>query len=82
MGPRARAADATLGRVPHLPLFPSTSRAGLVLGCMNFGKRTPAAEAERIVQRAIERGVTAFDTANAYNDGESERILEIGRAHV
>jgi aryl-alcohol dehydrogenase-like predicted oxidoreductase len=45
---------------------------------MNFGKRTPAAEAERILSRALERGVTFFDTANAYADGESERIL--GRA--
>ncbi len=45
---------------------------------MNFGKRTPAAEAERIVARALDRGVRVFDTANAYNDGESERIL--GRA--
>jgi aryl-alcohol dehydrogenase-like predicted oxidoreductase len=51
---------------------------GLALGCMNFGKRTPAAEAERIVARALERGITVFDTANAYTDGESERIL--GRA--
>jgi aryl-alcohol dehydrogenase-like predicted oxidoreductase len=45
---------------------------------MNFGKRTPAAESERIVRRAFERGVRVFDTANAYNDGEAERIL--GRA--
>jgi aryl-alcohol dehydrogenase-like predicted oxidoreductase len=45
---------------------------------MNFGARTPAAESERIVRRAIERGVRVFDTANVYNDGESERIL--GRA--
>ena len=45
---------------------------------MNFGKRTPAAESERIVRRAIERGIRWFDTANAYSDGESERIL--GRA--
>jgi len=45
---------------------------------MNFGKRTPAAESERIVRRALERGVRVFDTANAYNDGEAERIL--GRA--
>jgi len=45
---------------------------------MNFGKRTPAAESERIVRRAIERGIRWFDTANVYNDGESERIL--GRA--
>lgn len=50
----------------------------LALGCMNFGKRTPAREAERIIRRALERGVRVFDTANAYNEGESERIL--GRA--
>jgi aryl-alcohol dehydrogenase-like predicted oxidoreductase len=50
----------------------------LALGCMNFGKRTPPAEAERIVRRALERGIRVFDTANGYNDGESERIL--GRA--
>jgi len=52
--------------------------ASLVVGAMNFGKRTSEAESRAIVARAIERGVTAFDTANAYNDGESERIL--GRA--
>jgi len=47
----------------------------LALGCMNFGKRTPEPEARRIMARAVERGVTLFDTANAYNDGESERIV-------
>ena len=50
----------------------------IIVGTMNFGGRTPAAEAERIVHRALERGVTAFDTANVYEDGESERLL--GRA--
>jgi aryl-alcohol dehydrogenase-like predicted oxidoreductase len=45
---------------------------------MNFGKRTPEPEARRIIDRAIERGVTLLDTANAYVDGESERI--VGRA--
>jgi aryl-alcohol dehydrogenase-like predicted oxidoreductase len=50
----------------------------LVVGTMNFGKRTPEAEAQRIVHRALERGLTFFDTANAYVEGESERIL--GRA--
>ena len=49
--------------------------APLVLGCMNFGKRTPEREASRIVDLAIERGVRLFDTANAYGDGESERVL-------
>ncbi len=50
----------------------------LALGAMNFGKRTPGDESERIVRRALERGIRVFDTANAYNDGASERIL--GRA--
>ena len=50
----------------------------IAVGTMNFGKRTPEAEARSIVARAIERGLTTFDTANAYVDGESERIL--GRA--
>jgi aryl-alcohol dehydrogenase-like predicted oxidoreductase len=50
----------------------------LALGAMNFGKRTPAAESERIVRRALERGIRWFDTANVYSGGESERIL--GRA--
>jgi aryl-alcohol dehydrogenase-like predicted oxidoreductase len=59
---------------------PWTSRRGLgpalvTLGCMNFGRRTPEAEARRIVERALARGVRTFDTANAYNDGASERIL-------
>ena len=64
---------------PARPRRPRPRRPRLdALGTMNFGKRTPAAEAERIVARALERGVTFFDTANAYADGESERIL--GRA--
>jgi aryl-alcohol dehydrogenase-like predicted oxidoreductase len=50
----------------------------LSLGCMNFGKRTPADEAIRIVHRAVDAGITVLDTANVYNDGESERI--VGRA--
>jgi aryl-alcohol dehydrogenase-like predicted oxidoreductase len=50
----------------------------LVLGAMNFGSRTPADEAERIVRRALERGIVHYDTANSYNAGQSETIL--GRA--
>ena len=45
---------------------------------MNFGKRTNEAESLKIVHRAIERGLVLFDTANAYVEGESERI--VGRA--
>src|SRR5262245_22046399 len=50
----------------------------LALGTMNFGKRTPEAEARTIIDRALERGISVVDTANAYVDGESERI--VGRA--
>ena len=42
---------------------------------MNFGNRTDPKESDRIVRRALERGIGIFDTANSYNGGESERIL-------
>src|SRR4051812_18369345 len=60
----------------HAPDFTQPPR--IAVGTMNFGKRTPAAESERILATALDRGLTFFDTANVYNDGESERIL--GRA--
>jgi aryl-alcohol dehydrogenase-like predicted oxidoreductase len=50
----------------------------LTLGCMNFGARTPEDESRRILRRALDAGLTVLDTANAYNGGESERVL--GRA--
>lgn len=45
---------------------------------MNFGKRTAEPEARRIINRALDAGLTAFDTANLYNEGLSEQVL--GRA--
>jgi aryl-alcohol dehydrogenase-like predicted oxidoreductase len=63
---------------PYLDPRSDASPPALVVGTMNFGKRTPEPESHRIVQRALERGLTFFDTANAYVAGESERIL--GRA--
>jgi aryl-alcohol dehydrogenase-like predicted oxidoreductase len=53
-------------------------RATLALGTMNFGTRTNEAESRRILDLALEAGITRIDTANLYGDGESERIL--GRA--
>lgn len=47
----------------------------LTLGAMNFGKRTDEAESKRIVARARELGIVHIDTANAYGDGTSERIV-------
>ena len=45
------------------------------LGAMNFGRRTPEAEARVIIARALELGIAHIDTANAYADGESERVV-------
>jgi len=42
---------------------------------MNFGKRTAQPEAARIVELALDHDITLLDTANAYGDGESERVL-------
>jgi aryl-alcohol dehydrogenase-like predicted oxidoreductase len=57
------------------PVAPDAPPAVVAVGTMNFGARTPAPEAARIVARALERGVPFFDTANSYGNGEAERIL-------
>ena len=46
----------------------------LWLGAMMFGDQTDAAEAANIVAAARDAGVNAIDTADAYANGESERI--------
>ncbi|MEO7114263.1 MAG: aldo/keto reductase [Caldimonas sp.] len=46
----------------------------LWLGTMMFGDQTDAAEAGRIVAASRDAGINAIDTADAYADGESERI--------
>jgi len=47
----------------------------LCLGTMNFGGPTPEDEAIRIIHAALDSGINFIDTANLYNDGESERIV-------
>ncbi len=47
----------------------------LCLGTMNFGNPTPRKEAIRIIHAALDNGINFIDTANTYNDGESERIV-------
>ena len=44
-------------------------------GTMTFGSQVNLAGARNIVDLCLDRGVNFFDTANVYNDGESERIL-------
>lgn len=69
-----------------LPLRP-LGRSGLqvsqiALGCSGFwgNRRFPEAEAERIVRRALERGVNLFDTGHNYSAFNAEprlgRILQ------
>lgn len=50
----------------------------LCLGAMMFGGGADAAASERIIAVARDSGVNFMDTADAYTDGESERI--VGRA--
>jgi len=46
------------------------------LGCNNFGGRIDLEASRRVVDRAIEAGITLFDTADIYgNAGGSETIL-------
>ena len=59
----------------HTDLGPlSVSRVGL--GCNNFGGRLDLAATRRVVDAALDAGVTFFDTADIYgNRGGSERLL-------
>ncbi|RRQ25701.1 aldo/keto reductase [Rhodococcus sp. Eu-32] len=47
----------------------------LVLGTMTFGDTVDADGAARMVDAALDAGITHIDTANGYAGGESERIL-------
>ena len=48
------------------------------LGCNNFGWRIDAKASAKVIDTAIESGVTCFDTADRYGKGQSEDFL--GRA--
>jgi aryl-alcohol dehydrogenase-like predicted oxidoreductase len=65
-------------RMAELALRRTNGPPRLTLGTMNFGGRTQEPEARAIIERAFERGIRVLDTANMYEEGESERI--IGRA--
>jgi aryl-alcohol dehydrogenase-like predicted oxidoreductase len=46
------------------------------LGCNNFGERLPLEDARKVVHRALDLGVTLFDTADRYGGpGTSETVL-------
>ncbi len=58
----------------------------LILGCMSYGDpgrgnhewSLPEEQSRPFIRRAIELGITTFDTANVYSNGSSEEI--VGRA--
>ena len=52
---------------------PSVSHA--CLGTMTFGSQVSEAEARRMTDYALDRGVNFIDTANVYNQGVSEEIV-------
>jgi Predicted oxidoreductases (related to aryl-alcohol dehydrogenases) len=60
--------------------------SAITLGCMSFGEprqgthpwSLPEEESRPFIRRAVEAGITTFDTANVYSLGSSEEI--VGRA--
>ncbi|MCH8292962.1 aldo/keto reductase [Candidatus Poribacteria bacterium] len=60
--------------------YRSLGRAGvkvsqICLGTMMFGGPTNEEDSIRIIHRAIDAGINFLDTANVYNQGESERVV-------
>jgi aryl-alcohol dehydrogenase-like predicted oxidoreductase len=47
----------------------------LCLGAMMFGGPTNEEDSIRIIHRALDEGINFVDTANVYNNGESERVV-------
>ena len=45
------------------------------IGCNNFGRRLDAEATARVVLTALEEGITFFDTADTYGNGQSEEML-------
>lgn len=62
--------------VPHLE-YGGFRISALGLGCSRLGSMmgSSAEEAEVLISRALDAGITFFDTASSYGQGDSERIL-------
>ena len=58
-------------KLPHTDL--TVSRA--CFGAMTFGGQTDEPTAARMIDICLDHGINFFDTANAYNKGQSEVIL-------
>lgn len=68
-----------MNTLPEMPTRTagSTGRAvsRLTVGGVKWDTQIPEAEAVELLQHAVELGVTSFDTAHGYGNGESERRL-------
>ena len=78
------AAAAWPAPLPEILLGKTGLRASaLGLGCSRLGSTLAGAtpgDAVRLVHHALHRGVTLFDTADIYGQGDSERLLGAGLA--
>lgn len=66
-------------------LYPTLGRSGLrisqlVLGSVTFGELVAEPEVNRVIATALDHGISTFDTADAYAQGESERLLGLALA--
>ncbi len=51
------------------------SVSSIGMGCVTFGREIDEATSLQIMDYAFEHGITLFDTAEAYAQGESERVV-------
>lgn len=49
--------------------------SALCLGTANFGNPSSEEMSRQVMQAALDAGIDFFDTANSYNNGDSERII-------
>ncbi len=78
--PSSQAAD----QMPHRTLGDGLVVGAVGLGCMSLASmygRTDDATATAAVDRALELGVTMFDTADVYGAGHSEQVLGAAVRH-
>src|SRR6185295_683713 len=68
--------DARSGMMEYRLLGHSGLKVSAVgLGCNNFGRRCSEEETRAVVHKALDLGVTTFDTADMYSTGLSEEFL-------
>ena len=58
-----------------MPVHTDSTTCRIGLGCVTFGREIDEVASFALLDHALERGVTMFDTAAAYGGGASEMIL-------